>query len=210
MPNDVEEHKDSIEQVKPKRKRLTAEEKKAKEEANVKARANRAASKARETVARRQAKANAKKAESKASRNVTRRDIKDRLVNMAAHAQLSISENDMKVPEKGAKMNQLQKYFNAAKSRYYKRTKKASSFQRQVLEAAAAEQLDPKYVKFYTRERNVSKLLEKARERKMKNTAKMTKGQKRAEIIQYAQDSLGMSEKDFMSIVCVRKKAEKK
>jgi hypothetical protein len=128
---------------------------------------------------------------------------------MATNAHLSLTANNVKIPSKGAKAELLQKYFNAAKARYYKRTKKASSLQRRALEAAAAHGLNAKYVKF-GRNKNIGAILQKADARRVKNTAKASKGAQRAAILAMADERMGLNEKELMSIVCVRKKVEKK
>lgn len=194
---------------KPKRKRLTVEERMEKLQANIQAKAERAAQRARNTAARRAAKVNEKKT-IKAKERGELADVLRRQINqMAANAQLSLTAANVKIPSKGAKADHLQKYFNAAKARYYKRTKKASSFQRHVLSAARNQGINQKYIKF-GRNKTINAILKKATERKAKNTAKASKSEKRVAILEMAAQQMGLNEKDLMSIVCVRKKVEKK
>lgn len=192
-----------------KKKRMTTEERLAKLQANVQAKAEKAAQRARNAEARRTAKAEAKKAEKAVARGAVTNTLRNQIARMAANAHLSLTANNVKIPSKGAKAELLQKYFNAAKARYYKRTKKASSLQRRALEAAAAQGLNAKYVKF-GRNKNIGAILQKAEARRVKNTAKASKTEKRAAILAMAEANMGLGEKELMSIVCVRKKVEKK
>lgn len=192
-----------------KKKRLTAEERLAKLQANIQAKADRAAQRARNTAARRDAKKATKKAEKAKERGDLADVLRQRIDQMAANAQLSLTANNVKIPSKGAKAEHLQKYFDAAKARYYKRTKKASSFQRRVLDEAAAQGLNAKYIKM-GRTKNMAEILKKAKDRQLKNTAKATKSETRAAVLAMAEQQFGLNEKELMSVVCVRKKAEKK
>jgi hypothetical protein len=192
-----------------KKKRMTTEERLAKLQANIQAKAEKAAQRAQNAVARRTAKAEAKKADKAVARGAVANTLRNEIARMATNAHLSLTANNVKIPSKGAKAELLQKYFNAAKARYYKRTKKASSLQRRALEAAAAHGLNAKYVKF-GRNKNIGAILQKADARRVKNTAKASKGAQRAAILAMADERMGLNEKELMSIVCVRKKVEKK
>lgn len=191
-----------------KKKRMTAEERLAKVQANINAKALNARERAKNTLARRTAKANAKKAHKAANRGVTVNALRSEIERMAANAHLSMAPSNIKIPSKGAKADHLQKYFNAAKARYYKRSKKASSFQRHVLDSALAQGINSKYIKF-GRNKNIQEILKKAEGRRAKNTAKASKSEKRASILALVEQQMGLGEKEVMSLVCVRKKAEK-
>jgi hypothetical protein len=192
-----------------KKKRMTTEERLAKLQANIQAKAEKAAQRARNTAARRTAKIEKEKEKKAKERGALANTLRNQISRMASNQQLSLTANNVKIPSKGAKAEHLQKYFNAAKARYYKRTKKASSFQRRALEAAVDQGLNAKYLKF-GRNKNIAKILEKAQARRVKNTAKASKAEKRAAILAMAEANMGLSEKELMSIVCVRKKVEKK
>jgi len=204
-----EDQKVDVAAAAPKKKRLTAEERLAKLQANIQAKANRAAQRARNTAARRAAKVNERKATKAKERGDLANTLRRQINQMAANAHLSLTANNVKIPSKGAKADHLQKYFNAAKARYYKRTKKASSFQRRVLSAARNQGINEKYIKF-GRNKTINAVLKKAEGRRAKNTAKASKSEKRAAILEMAAQQMGLDEKGLMSIVCVRKKAEKK
>lgn len=195
-----------------KKKRMTPEERLAKLQEKIQAKVAKAEQRARNVTVRRTAKAEAKKAEKakKADeRGVLANTLRNQIARMAANHHLSLTANNVKIPSKGAKAEHLQKYFDAAKARYYKRTKKASSLQRRALDAAVAQGINAKYVKF-GRSKNIAEILKKAEERRLKNTAKASKAEKRMAVLAMAEQQMGLSEKELMSIVCVRKKVEKK
>lgn len=206
---DQEEKKMDVVAALAKKKRLTPEERLTKLKEEIQSKADKAAQRARNTQARRTQKADLKKAASASERSKVADTMRNQIARMAANAQLSLSATNVKIPSKGAKADHLQKYFNAAKARYYKRTKKASSFQRRALEAAQEKGINAKYVKI-GRNKNIQDILQKAEIRKSKNTAKASKGEKRVAVLALAEQNFGLNEKELMSIVCVRKKAEKK
>ena len=205
------DEKGMIEHVIPKgkKKRLTAEEQIAK----IQEKAEAAAKKARNRVEATAAKRHAKKTANKATRNTTKKQSRNALagavMNMARNQGVSLVPDDVKIPGVGAKLNHIAKYFDAAKKRYYTRTKKPSSIRRRALQLAAERGIPEVHVKATTRNKSVENILERAQKRYAKNTAKHTKHSFRDQFLAFAQQ-LGLSEKEMVSTVCVRKKAEKK
>ena len=194
---------------KGKKKRLTVEER----IADIAQKAEAAAKKARNRVEATAAKRQAKKAANKATRNTTKKQSRNALaaavMNMARNQGVSLVAEDVKIPGVGAKMNHIRKYFDAAKKRYYTRTKKPSSIRREALQLAVEQGIPEVYVKATTRNKSVQNILERARKRYDKNTAKKSKHSMRDQFLAFA-EQLGLTEKQMVSTVCVRKKAEKK
>ncbi len=194
---------------KGKKKRLTAEER----IADIREKAEAAAKKARNRVEATAAKRQAKKVANKATRNTTKKQSRNTLaaavMNMARNSGVSLLAEDVKIPGVGAKMNHIRKYFDAAKKHYYTRTKKPSSIRRQALQIAVDQGIPEVYVKATTRNKSVENILERARKRYDKNTAKKAKHSFRDQFLEFAKQ-LGLTEKQMVSTVCVRKKAEKK
>jgi hypothetical protein len=198
--------------AKPKRKRMTAEEKLEKMKANIEAAAKKAANKKAATLKKRENEKAVRREKRDTQKKTLREGITNAVLRRASNVGLSISKNDVKIPGVGAKLNNayIDKYFAAAKKRYYARTKKPSSIGREAERAAANEGIPLQYLKLTTRTKTMKDVLNAARKRYMKNTAKMNKSSKRAAMLRRLEEEFGVNEKDAMKIICVRKKAEAK
>ena len=202
-----------IEQVvapKEKKKRLTPAER----IAAIQKKANNAAQKARNRVATTAAKKNAKRTAAKSVAANTKKAKHNAIANAirrkANNEGFSFTSNDIKIPTVAAKLNAVDKYFQAAKKRYYARTKKPTSIRRQALQIAQEQGIPEEYLKQTTRNKSAQEIIQRALKKMGKNTTKRAKSGHRAAILAYAEQSLGLNEKDTISAVCVRKKVEKK
>ena len=196
-----------VAEVKPKekRKRLTAEEKLMAAEEKIRAAAAKAEERARAT----QAKKNAKKAADRATRNTAKKALRDQLfaavMNRAADNQLSFKAEHVKIPAVAA--NNVDKYYQAAKKRYYaKHPTKKSSIHRLAIDAAQEQGIPEQYVKKTTRNKTVNAMIAAAKKRYNKNTEKRDKTGRRAAIMSMIQEKFSLNETDAMKVICVRKK----
>lgn len=187
---------------KPKRKRLTAEERMEALKAKMNAAAKKAAMKAAAMAERRDA--------AKTKKMALRNQLVDAVMNRAATNQVSLIRENVKIPAVAAKMNQVEKYYQAAKKRYYTRTKKPSPILHEAQRLAEAEGIPAAYIKQTTRNKTAQNILTAARKRYNKNTAKMAKTGKRAAILATILDQHGLDETAVMKMICVRKKAAAK
>lgn len=197
---------------KPKRKRLTAEEKAAADKRKYNEIAARAAQRSKNAQARR----NAKKATTKATRNAERATLRNRLaasvMDLAQQRGVSLTSENVKIPKVGIKENKLEDYYLAAKKRYYTRTKKPTSIRLQAMEQADQEGIPREYVKQTARTKTVGEILNAARKRYGKITEKQKKTGTRAAIMSMIMSQYPdlTTEEAVMKVVCVRKKADKK
>ena len=206
---DIAELKYDIEPLeKPKRKRLTPEERLAKLQEQVQAAAQRALNRRTATHKAQEEKKAQKKADRNTSKKGLHNQIRAAVLERAQQQGISMSANDVKIPGVAAKMNAVDKYYQAAKKHYYTRTKKPSSIMRLAVEQAQQDGIPVEYLKKTVRNKTVNDLIKQARARMEKNTVKKKKSSMYERFLQFATD-LGLSEKEMKSAICVRKKVAK-
>ena len=152
-----------------------------------------------------------KKKDRAADRNVARQTVKNRALSAARATGLPFTNEDLKVPQKGAKLEKIGDYIRAAKTRYYKRTKLPDSITRAAIELAQQEGINVKHVKRTVKAKNVNAILEAARKKMGKTTGKTQRIQRRNEIIHHVMAQFGIANaKEVQKVVCYRDTAERK
>jgi hypothetical protein len=162
--------------------------------------------KAEKALANRTAKAQRDRNKRVSNRATLRTTLHARVLAKAREEAASLANDDIKIPEKGASESKFQTYVNAAKKRFYKRTKRMTPAQQNMMRRLANQGINTKYVKFGSRYKTYNNVLKAAQKRASKNGSKTQKGLKREQILAYAQASLGMDEKAVRSAICIKQK----
>jgi hypothetical protein len=193
---------------KERREKAEAAEKKRREnfETKLKQAANKRRARAEKALANRTAKRQRNKNKLAESRATLRATLHARVLAKAREEAVSLANEDIKIPEKGAAESKFQTYVNAAKKRFYKRTKRMTPAQQAMMQRLANNGINAKYVKFGSRYKTYENVLKAAQKRANKNGSKTQKSQKREQILAYAQASLGMDEKAVRSAICIKQK----
>lgn len=146
-----------------------------------------------------------------ANRNVARQTVKNRALSAARATGLPFTNEDLKIPQKGAKMEKIGDYIRAAKARYYKRTKLPDSITRAAIELAQQQGINVKHVKRTAKAKNVNAILAAARKKMDKTMGKTQRIEKRNEIIRHVMDHFPIKEpKEVQRLVCYRDAADRK
>jgi len=162
--------------------------------------------KAEKALANRTEKLARKKAEAAVARAALRGTLRNRVLAAAREEIANLNDKYVHIPEKGAAESRFNKYVNAAKRKYYKNTKKINPAQMAMRQRLLNEGINEKYIKFGPRFKNYNAVLAAARKRANKNGSKTQKGQRREQILAFAQDTLGLDEKAVRSAICVKQK----
>lgn len=160
---------------------------------------------------KKQEKRQTEKSKRAANRDVARQTVKNRALSAARATGLPFTNEDLKIPQKGAKLEKIGDYIRAAKARYYKRTKLPDSITRAAIELARQEGINAKHVKRTVKAKNVNAILAAARKKVDKTSGRTQRIQRRNEIIQHVMAQYGIVEpKEVQKIVCYRDPADRK
>jgi hypothetical protein len=168
--------------------------------------ANKRRARAEKALANRTAKRQRNKNKLAESRATLRNTLHARVLAKAREEVASLANDDIKIPEKGAAESKFQTYVNAAKKRFYKRTKRMTPAQQAMMQRLANNGINAKYVKFGSRYKTYENVLKAAQKRANRNGSKTQKSAAREQILAYAQDTLGMNEKAVRSAICIKQK----
>jgi hypothetical protein len=148
----------------------------------------------------------AKRAAERVTKEVSRGTLKSRvrqaLVNEGHN---NVSNDDIIVPLKAINSN-LDKLVIHARKRYFKRTKKHTPKQANVLARAANQGIEAKYVKFRKEYKSNEEVLQAALVRKGKEDAKSAKPLLRQAILDHARDTLKLDSKQVRTLICAKEK----